>query len=173
MPSTVKYALTYPSGTAAPNVPLVLQTSMESVEAAITAVDTKMRHAEFTTTIVTPSAGVSRNIGTLSADSSVTFNNTFCQPGTSSGTMKFLESGVYAIDYTILPSSTPGNANTQITGVSTVRMSQASGTGYGAWELTASVSSIYVPANEIVTFTLLIANSITVGGRIRVTKLHA
>ncbi|MCZ9883723.1 hypothetical protein [Arthrobacter sp. B2a2-09] len=35
MPSTVKYALSYPAGTTAPNVPVVMQTSMESVEAAL------------------------------------------------------------------------------------------------------------------------------------------
>lgn len=173
MPSTLKYAITYPSGTAAPNVPLVMQTQAESVEAAITAVDIKMRHAEFTTTAVTPTAGTSRNIGTLSADAALTFNNTFCTPGTTSGTLKITEAGVYAIDFTILPVSTPGNANLQILGVAVLRISQASGAGYGSWELTASTAGIYFPANEIVAFNLLIANAVTCGGRIRVTKLHA
>ena len=35
MPSTLKHAISYPAGTAAPNVPLVMQTTAESVEAAL------------------------------------------------------------------------------------------------------------------------------------------
>lgn len=35
MPSTIKYAINYPSGTVAPNVPLVMQQQAESVEAAL------------------------------------------------------------------------------------------------------------------------------------------
>lgn len=37
MPSTLKYNITYPAGNVAPNVPLVMQTQAESVEAGIDA----------------------------------------------------------------------------------------------------------------------------------------
>lgn len=41
MPSTVKYAISYPAGTTAPNVPVVMQTTAESVESALTALATE------------------------------------------------------------------------------------------------------------------------------------
>lgn len=40
MPSTLKYQITYPAGNVAPNVPLVMQQSAESVEAALDAIET-------------------------------------------------------------------------------------------------------------------------------------
>lgn len=43
MPTTVKYALAYPLGTVAPNVPAVMQTLAESVEAALVALDIEKR----------------------------------------------------------------------------------------------------------------------------------
>lgn len=35
MPSTLKHAISYPSGSQAPNVPIVMQTAAESVDAAV------------------------------------------------------------------------------------------------------------------------------------------
>lgn len=40
MPTTLKYGITYPSGSAAPNVPLAMQTQAESVEAALDNLET-------------------------------------------------------------------------------------------------------------------------------------
>lgn len=39
MPSTLKYGITYPSGSVAPNVPIAMQTQAESVDAALTALN--------------------------------------------------------------------------------------------------------------------------------------
>lgn len=39
MPSTLKHKISYPSGTVAPNVPVVMQTQAESVDAALTALN--------------------------------------------------------------------------------------------------------------------------------------
>lgn len=41
MPTTLKYQIAYPAGNVAPNVPLVMQTQAESVEAALTATTSK------------------------------------------------------------------------------------------------------------------------------------
>lgn len=39
MPTTLKYAIAYPAGTVAPNVPAVMQTQAQSVEAALKTID--------------------------------------------------------------------------------------------------------------------------------------
>lgn len=41
MPNTLTYGITYPSGTVAPNVPIVMQTQAESVEAALAALQAR------------------------------------------------------------------------------------------------------------------------------------
>jgi hypothetical protein len=170
MPSTVKYAISYPAGTTAPNVPVVMQTQAESVEAALTGI-TKTRHAEYTSALVALTAGTSRDVGAFTPDAAVTFNNTFVQPDVA-GKVKFLEAGVYSLDFIALPPSTPGTLNIQIMGVTQNRIAQATGGNYGAWEVSASASNIYLAANEIVTFNVVCNNSINIGARVRITKIQ-
>lgn len=171
MPSTLKYSLTYPSGTAAPNVPLVMQTSMESVEAALTGVDNKIRHAEYTSALVGLTAGIGRDVGAFTVVTGVTFNNTFVTPDVA-GKVKITEAGVYAVDFTALPSTSPGTISIQIMGNTLVRVAQAVGGNYGAWEVTTSAANVYIPANEVLNFNVVCNNAINVGSRIRISKLH-
>lgn len=51
MPSTLKYGITYPAGSVAPNVPVVMQAQAQSVEAALATLDTETAAAVTTTDI--------------------------------------------------------------------------------------------------------------------------
>ena len=57
MPSTLKYQITYPAGNVAPNVPLAMQSTAESVEAALDTINSRSSgHPVLTNSWVTSSA---------------------------------------------------------------------------------------------------------------------
>lgn len=172
MPNTLKYAITYPSGTAAPNVPLVMQTLAESTEAAITAVDIKMRHAEYTSTVVTTAAGSARFVGALSADATKTFNNTFVVPDVA-GKVKFTEAGVYAVHYIALPAAQQTSNNIQINLNTSTQVASTVAGNYGSANISVGASNYYFAVNDILDFTILLSGVTTVGSRVCITKLHA
>lgn len=172
MPSTLKYAITYPAGNVAPNVPLAMQSTAESTESAIKGVETKNRHAEYTTAAVAATANSARAVGAVTVDAAKTFNNTFATPGTAAGDIKILEAGTYSIDFVLLPTTSPGSTGLQIVGSSASRVTQAFNNSYLSWETTAVASNVYLAANEVLTFTAMLSTSQNIGARIRITKLH-
>lgn len=109
MPSTLKYAITYPSGSVAPNVPIVMQQQAESVDAAIGKA-AGLKHAEFTGPTINSPANMGTTYGTLSVDANKTVNNTFGVGGTG-GAITMSEAGVYVVTSTILPDNNPGNVH--------------------------------------------------------------
>ncbi|WP_457950427.1 hypothetical protein ACTAQI_07545 [Pseudarthrobacter sp. alpha12b] len=123
MPSTLKYGITYPSGTVAPNVPIVMQQQAESVDAAIGKA-AGLKHAEFTGPTQLSNANVGITFGTLSADATKTVNNTFAVGGTG-GQITMSEAGVYIITSMATPDSDPGNVHMWATSAGVLVASEA------------------------------------------------
>ena len=139
---------------------------------------TGLRHAEYTGPAFTTSAGTGTNFsngtgGTaLAADASKTFNNTFVQPDVG-GRVKILEAGVYALSGIILPTSVPASYSLQIVDVTNgVRLGGNSGVGYGDKEQNVAVPNVYLAVNTVVEFTVVTSNAVTIGSRVRVTKVQ-
>ena len=171
MATTLVHKVFYPAGNVAPNVPLAMQTAAESVEVAITAEASKIKHSEYTTAAVGTTAGTARLAGALSVDGTKTINSGFGTPDVA-GKYKILTAGVYAIDFTAMPSTPPGTINIEILGTSVVRISQAVGGNYGSFEVTATTAGVYLPANEVISFHMVCNNAVNVGARIRITQLQ-
>lgn len=121
MPSTVKYGITYPLGTQAPNVPVSMQSQAESVEAALWGIETKDKRQLFRNAGYAWAANASWDAGTLSADTTQSASSqlsvplpTFCTAGSLAGAIKFLEPGLYTVKWIVQPGGEPGNSGYRI-----------------------------------------------------------
>lgn len=126
MPSTVKYGITYPLGTQAPNVPVSMQSQAESVEAALWGIETKDKRQLFRNAGFAWAANATWDAGTLSADTTQSASSqlsvplpTFCTAGSVSGAIKFLEPGLYRVKWIIQPGAEPGNCGYRISAYGT------------------------------------------------------
>ncbi|MFD0760188.1 hypothetical protein [Arthrobacter ulcerisalmonis] len=150
-----------------------MQQTAESVDAALTKA-AGLRHAEFTSVakLGTP-AGNGIVFGAFTADTSVTFNNTFVAPDTTAGNLKILETGVYTLTLMYLPSSTPGSVDVGILNATTATkllVQNRPGT-YGAVEVQLS-GTFYLPANTVLNAYVASSTGVTFGSRLRVTKIQ-
>lgn len=167
MPTTTKHAIAYPSGSVAPNVPVVMQTQAESVDAALTALGAKIRHAQFGGASATSNAGAGAALGALSAQSASTFNNTFCTA--SSNNVTFTEAGVYLITLSIIPTASPGNLHLWAL-LNTENVLSEQQITYGSNTHTASFTA-YVSANQSIGFGITSSNTVTFTSVVKITKV--
>ena len=122
MPTTLKHGISYPSGSVAPNIPVVMQAQAQSVEAALEALVNKDARQVFRNGGYGWSGGAAPwDAGTLSADATAAVSAqvssplpTFVTPGGLSGTLKFTQPGLYAVKWIIFPTADPGSAGYRV-----------------------------------------------------------
>lgn len=144
MPSTLTHKISYPSGTVAPNVPVVMQTTAESVDSALVALKP-------TAAVVT--AGVVQSIPNA-AWTKLTYDTTETNSGTnvslSGGTITVAKAGLYAITVSGGTQATTSGAfgiRTEVGGAAnatTLFASSPSGSSGTA------MTYVYLPANSVV-----------------------
>jgi hypothetical protein len=171
MPNTLTHNISYPLGTVAPNVPVVMQALAESVDAAITAVS-KLKHAEFTSTTASQAAGAGVNFGSLTADAAKTVNNSFCTADTT-GKVTFNEVGTYVAYAKVSPTAAYTALQLWAFDGAGVQQLAQPGTGYGGQPVTG-VCTIYVDTpGQTLQFGATYNVAATSNTRVRITKIRS
>lgn len=138
---------------------------------------TGIQHAEYTGPAFTTTAGTGVNFGgpgavAFVADAAATVNNAFVQPD-AAGRVKTLQAGVYSMSEIILPTGVPGSYTLSINDITTGKvLASIGGSGYGNKEESLDASNVYLPANTVIEFNLATSNAVTLGSRIRITKVQ-
>jgi hypothetical protein len=139
---------------------------------------TGLHHAEYTGPAFATTAGTGTNFsngtgGTpFAADSSKTFNNDFVQPDVG-GCIKILQTGEYNLFGIILPTTLPASFSLTISDITNVAtIANIGGVGYGVKEQSITASGVYIAANTVVQFGIVTSNAVTIGSRIRITKVQ-
>lgn len=138
---------------------------------------TGVQHAEYTGPALTTTAGTGVNFGgagggLFSNDATRTVNNGFVQPD-SAGKVKILQSGTYALSAIILPTTAPAAYSLQINdSTSAAVLASVGGTGYGNKEQSIAAPNVYLAANTVIEFTLVTSTAVTLGSRVRLTKVQ-
>lgn len=190
MPTTTVHKIKYPTGSVAPNVPVVMQDQADSVEAALIALSQADRRMLFRNGGYAWAGGnASWDAGTLSLDTTPSASSqlavptpTFATAGTLAGTVKFTEPGLYSVRWITQPSGEPGNAGYRIVPSGTWPgnptapdnvFGQASHTsGMYYWESVIDALSIRVPTAGLeVRLVGAQANATTNQARVIVTQL--
>lgn len=128
------------------------------------------RHAEFTAATKATAASTLTNVGPLSIAATETFNNDFVVADVS-GAIKVTKAGIYSIDYVIRPTGNPGNTGIFARLPASVLLTAAQGQGGSLiWEVACSAAAKYLPANTVITFTVVTANATSVEPKVRITK---
>ena len=129
-----------------------------------------IRYAEFTSAAVAQSSGAGVNFGTMTADASFQFNNTFTV-GQANG-IKFTEAGVYLFEIIGFTNATSGT-NTHLWGIrssdSAVLLS-VNHLNYGSNTVTGTII-MYGAVNDIMTCGITQGANTTVNSRVKVFKL--
>lgn len=184
---TLTWAIKYPSGSQAPNVPVDSQALAESVDAALTKA-TKIKHAEFTAgTVVAGTAGSGYYFKQWTATTDATTqNNTFCRQDPTAptvgdtgntyvkGVIEILESGVYSVNVLYLPTTQPSaiDINIGIVGGIVIAMTERSST-YGDWGQNVGHPGIYLASGQKLHMTAVAsAASTQFSGNFQITKLQ-
>ena len=138
----------------------------------------KRLHAEYTGPAFTTTAATGTNFSNGTGGTpfvevgSKTFNNDFVQPDVG-GRLKILTTGVYSLSGIILPTTVPASFSINITDVTaSTRLGCIGGVGYGDKEQSTSAPNVYLAANTVIEFNLVTSNAVTLGSRVRVTKIQ-
>lgn len=138
---------------------------------------TGLQHAEFTGPAFTTTATAGTNFGgpegiALVTDTTKTINNDFALP-ISGGRVQILQDGVYAIQGIILPQTVPQTYSVKILdSTSNSILASNGGVGYGDKEQSINAPNSYLKKDSIVTFSVVTSNAVTMGSRVRVTKVQ-
>jgi hypothetical protein len=135
-------------------------------------------HAEYTGPAFTTTAATGTNFGNgtggtaFVVQSAKTFNNDFVQPDVG-GRLKILTTGVYTLSGIILPTTVPASFSINITDVTNAtRLGCIGGIGYGDKEQSITAPNTYLAADTVIEFNLVTSNAVTLGSRVRVTKIQ-
>lgn len=139
---------------------------------------TGIRHAEFTGPGFSTSPGIGVSLGgpgsgvAFVQDGAVQINNSFVQADVP-GRVKILQDGLYNLTAIILPTSVPGTYSLRITDLSTGRPLASRGSaGYGDRDQSIEAVGAYLTAGTVVEFAVATAASVTLGSRIKITKVQ-
>jgi hypothetical protein len=137
----------------------------------------KIKHAEWKNNGAFAVTGnAAWDIGALTIQANTT-NNTFSNAtGTLSGQVNITESGLYALNLRIAPTSDPGNSNAKLVGPSSViyaeNVNPSGGSGNGLWEWDVHKPNQWLNAGDTVRGTLKTTNSCSIAAYLSISKLQ-
>ena len=127
----------------------------------------QIQHAEYTSGSVSQTANVGAAFGTLSADGSRTFNNSFVSP--SGGSLTINQTGAYDIWFSAIGASSMGTS-VQLWSIGGSETKHSSNyNSYGGNTVTGQFSD-YILSGTTLSFGVTGSNTFNFTGRIKVTK---